>query len=207
MIIVDVETTGFDPNKHSIVSIGAIDLENPNNQFYIENQIWDGAEIFEEDPLLPGPGYVSSLSVNGFTKEQIKDKNKPTLKEAIGLFLKWTESCNIKLLAGHNPYFDMDFLRSSALIHGMAWKLSYRTIDLHTVVYLSHKKRGLNPQKLGSTECFNYVGLPEEPKPHNALKGAKMEAEAFYRLIYGKPLLEEFKNYQVPDYLSNLAQK
>ncbi|MBS3168821.1 3'-5' exonuclease [Candidatus Woesearchaeota archaeon] len=205
MIIVDVETTGFDSKKHSIVSIGAIDLENPNNQFYIENQIYDEAEIFEGDPLLPG--YGNSLSINGFTKEQITDKNKPTLKQAIELFLKWFENCNVKVLAGHNPYFDMDFLRYSALINNIKWNVSYRAVDLHTAVYLSYKQRGLTPQKLGSIECFNYVGLPEEPKPHNALTGAKMEAEAFYRLIYGKPLLEEFKNYKVPDYLSKLAQK
>ena len=52
MIVIDIETTGLDPRKHSIVSIGAIDLSNPKRQFYVENQIWEGAEIYEGDEVL-----------------------------------------------------------------------------------------------------------------------------------------------------------
>lgn len=44
-------------------------------------------------------------------------------------------------------------------------------------------------------------GLPNEPIPHNALTGAKMEAEAFSRFIYGKSFFKEFENYPVPHYL------
>ncbi len=202
MIIIDVETTGFDSKNNSIVSIGAVDFNNPTKQFYIENRIWGGAEIFEGgEQLLPGPGYISSLVINGFTKEQITDKNKPTLKEAMELFIKWCESCNSRLFGGHNPYFDLDFLRSSALREKITWNFGHGAVDLHTAVYLNYKQRGLTPPKLRSTDCFNYVGLPEEPKPHNALTGAKLEAEAFSRLVYGKNLLEEFKQYKIPEYL------
>ena len=45
MIVVDVETTGVDARKNSIVSIGAVDFENQKNQFYGECKIWEGAEI------------------------------------------------------------------------------------------------------------------------------------------------------------------
>ena len=80
MIVVDVETTGVDSKKNSIVSIGAIDFSNPQNQFYQECRVWEGAEIAQQ-----------ALYINGFTKEQITDKNKPTLKEAIESFIKWCE--------------------------------------------------------------------------------------------------------------------
>jgi len=43
-----------------------------------------------------------------------------------------------------------------------------------------------------------YVGLPDEPSPHNALTGAVVEAEALSRLLYDKPLLPEFKHLPVP---------
>jgi DNA polymerase III epsilon subunit-like protein len=33
MIFVDVETTGLDSSKHGILSIGAVNFENPNNYF------------------------------------------------------------------------------------------------------------------------------------------------------------------------------
>jgi hypothetical protein len=43
--------------------------------------------------------------------------------------------------------------------------------------------------------------LPPEPYPHNGLRGAKIEAEALSRLIYGKNLLEEYKEFKIPQYL------
>ena len=46
-----------------------------------------------------------------------------------------------------------------------------------------------------------YVGLPPEPKPHHALTGAKVEAEALSRLLFGKILLKEFAHYEIPKYL------
>ena len=45
MIVVDIETTGTNPQKHSIVSIGAINLEASAERFYIECRIWVGAHI------------------------------------------------------------------------------------------------------------------------------------------------------------------
>jgi hypothetical protein len=64
-------------------------------------------------------------------------------------------------------------------------------------------KRGLPvPHKndrsdLSLDTILKYVGLPEEPKPHIGLNGAKYEAECFSRLLYGKNLLPEFAKYPV----------
>jgi hypothetical protein len=54
---------------------------------------------------------------------------------------------------------------------------------------------------LSFDKVLTYVGLSAEPKPHGALTGAKMAAEAFSRFIYGKPLYSEFEQFAVPDYL------
>jgi len=45
---------------------------------------------------------------------------------------------------------------------------------------------------------MEYVGIPAEPKPHNALRGAKWEAEVFMRLLYNKNLFPEFKEFEIP---------
>ncbi len=37
--------------------------------------------------------------------------------------------------------------------------------------------------------------------PHNALTDAKLTAECFSRIVYGKNLLEEFKKFPIPEYL------
>ena len=110
-------------------------------------------------------------------------------------------------MAGISPWFDRDFLMDSCGRAGINWPLGYRTVDLHTSVYLHHLKRGIEiPLRKGRTgidseKSFVYVGLLPEPKPHNALTGAKMEAEAFSRLIYGRNLLKEFEKYSIPKYL------
>ncbi|MBP9842806.1 MAG: hypothetical protein KBC62_02260, partial [Candidatus Pacebacteria bacterium] len=65
MLILDIEASGTDYEKHSIVSIGALDLQNPGNRFYGECRIWDGAHVMED-----------ALKVNGFTEAQISDPTK-----------------------------------------------------------------------------------------------------------------------------------
>ena len=58
MIVVDIETSGTSPYKHSILSIGAVDFSNPERQFYQECQIEKDKEYTEE-----------ALNVNGVKKE------------------------------------------------------------------------------------------------------------------------------------------
>jgi len=45
---------------------------------------------------------------------------------------------------------------------------------------------------------LNYCGIPREPEPHNALTGALSHAEVISRLLYGRKLLPEFNEYQIP---------
>ena len=196
MIVLDVETTGISPEKNSIISIGAVDFYNPVNQFYEECRVWKGAEVAQQ-----------ALYINGFTEKQAKYTNKSSLEEAVKKFIQWIEKIDNQTFAGENPSFDRDFLKFSAKKYKIDFKIGYRTIDLHSLCYIHHLKRGLQPPikdkrtDLKLNKTLEYVGLPKEPNPHNALTGAKMEAEAFSRLIYGKNILPEFEQYKIPNYL------
>ena len=193
MIIVDVESSGVDAVKHSVLSIGAIDFLNPKNQFYGECRIWDGAHIMDE-----------ALAVNGFTMEQITDKNKQTEESLVKSFLAWVETTSEHTIAGQNPSFDRDAIHKAAERYHLNWPLAYRTIDLHTACYFHMIKREVKPPvankrtDLNSDKIMKYVGIPVEPHPHNALNGAKVATEAFSRLFYDKSLIEEFKGYTIP---------
>jgi DNA polymerase III epsilon subunit-like protein len=195
MIVLDVETTGIDFRKNSIVSLGAIDFFNPINQFYAECRVFDGAEINEQ-----------ALVVNGFTKEQVLNTNKYSLEEALSKYVNWTSNIKDKTIAGENPRFDRDFLTSSFERYGLK-RIPFRTIDLHTLSYVHRLTNGnkiplkedVSDINLDST--LVYVGLSSEPNPHNALTGAKLEAEAFSRIIFGRNLFEEFSRFEIPDYL------
>jgi DNA polymerase III epsilon subunit-like protein len=202
MIVVDVETTGLNPKKHSIASIGAVDFQNPNKQFYEECKIWSGAEIMRE-----------ALDVNGFTEEELRDPIKKPLKEVMREFLEWTNAVEDKTIGGENPSFDRDFLIDSAKRYGFEWPLGYRTDDLHTTcrnyfrrvgetMILKNGRTDLNLDKI-----LNYVGLPSEPKPHNALVGAKMETEAFSRLINRSGIFPEYEIFEIPKFIMTNQRK
>ncbi|MEX0652361.1 MAG: 3'-5' exonuclease [Candidatus Paceibacterota bacterium] len=193
MIVLDIEASGVEYHKHSIVSIGAFDFNEPTNRFYEECRIWDGAHIMED-----------ALIVNGFTEAEITDPSKKTEGEVITLFLKWAEKINDRTLCGQNVSFDRDFTKAAAERAGINWILAYRTIDTHTLAYMHHVNAGKNipftknHSALNLDAILNYVGIPEEPQPHNALTGALCHGEVASRLLYNKKLLPEFEQFDIP---------
>lgn len=192
MIVVDAEMSGLDPSRHSIVSLGAVDFLRPERQFYGECRIWDGAET---DP--------EALAVNGFTDAQCRDVNRKSESELVREFYEWIQPVSDRTIAGQNVSFDAKFLNQAFKRAGINWKFSFRTLDLHAVVYAEFLKEGREvPMKedqsgLSLDKILTSFGLPEEPKPHIALNGAKYEAEVFSRIIRGKNLLPEFAEYPV----------
>ena len=110
-------------------------------------------------------------------------------------------------LGGQNPSFDRDFLRAAARrAKHTDWPFAHRTIDSHSLCYMHMVKRGLTPpidpehkrSALNLDAVLNYCGIPEEPKPHNALTGAMSHAEVISRLLYDRKLLPEFEKYDIP---------
>jgi DNA polymerase III epsilon subunit-like protein len=193
MIVVDAEMSGLDTACHAIVSVGAIDFERPDRRWYRECRIWDGAEIDEE-----------ALGVNGFTRAHITDPDRMSEEALIREFIDWLKESNDRTIGGQNTATDRDFLQVAANRYGIAYRFGYRVVDLHSIAWAHLRMRGVNvPLKDGRTDLsadviYPYVGLPVEPKPHHALTGALMEAEALSRFIYRRPLLDEFRSYPIP---------
>jgi DNA polymerase III epsilon subunit-like protein len=195
MIVLDIEASGTEYHKHSIVSAGAIDFDNPSHRFYEECRIWEGAHIMKE-----------ALKVCGFTKKEITDPTKETEAELVANFIKWYEPIANRTLAGQNASFDRDFLKAAAERAHINWTLAYRTIDTHTLCWMHMVNRGVKPpidkkhkrSALNLDAVLNYTGIPKEPEPHNALTGALSHAEVISRLLYGKKLLPEFEEYDMP---------
>lgn len=195
MIVLDIEASGTEYDTHSIVSLGALELTNPSNRFYLECRVWEGADIME-----------GALAVNGFSVEQITNITKPTEEELLKAFLAWAEPIRDKTFAGQNVSFDRDFVKAACRRAGVEFPFAYRTIDTHTLAYMHMVKRGLTPPfdeakhrtALNLDAVLNYVGIADEPEPHNALTGALSHAEVISRLLYGKKLLPEFANDEIP---------
>ena len=193
MIIVDVESSGVDAQKDSLVSVGAVDFDNPENRFYEECRIWDGAHVEDE-----------ALAVTGMTREQITDPKKQTDREVVEKFLAWIETCKEHTLAGQNPSFDRDFLMYTAHRYHINWPLAHRTIDLHSIAYFHMIKRGIEipiekkHTQINLTSIIKYVGIDFERGAHNALEDTLLEAECLSRLLYNKALLPEYLKFPIP---------
>ncbi len=195
MIVIDTESTGVDPQKNSLLSIGAVDFENPADQFYGECRIFDGAHVEKE-----------ALRVNGFTKDQINDPKKKTDRELVSEFLAWAGYCGEHTFAGQNSSFDRDFVQYTCHRYHIEWNwpLAHRVVDLHSVCYFHMRDRGITPpvkhrhSDLNLETILAYVGVNVRRGSHNALEDAKLEAEAFSRLLSGKALFKEYAGFSVP---------
>ena len=170
MIIVDVETGGLDATKNPLLSIGAMDYKT-GASFYGECRTTQGMTV-----------EAAALYVNGFLAEHITDNNKPSAAQLYKQFVEWANSNfgQVKHLIGGQQVgaFDVTFLHAAAGGKAEFEKsFSYRTVDLHSVAYA---KFG---ESLSLDGILTKLGLAPEPKPHNALTGAKLERKAFIKLL------------------------
>jgi DNA polymerase III epsilon subunit-like protein len=197
MIVLDMEASGLDPNKHSLVSLGALDFNNPQNRFYEECRIDEDATYTDE-----------ALAVNGFSIEDIQDPQKQTVREMLQKYFDWAREIPDQTIAGQNVYFDRYYINESCRKHSLPNLIDKRIVDMHSVclaklltlgkqVPLTDKFSALNTDSI-----LKFVGLAERKGAHHALDDALLEAEAFSRLIFGTGLLEEYRAMSVPAYLS-----
>ena len=195
MLILDIEASGVNYDKHSVVSIGALDFLNPANRFYGECRIWEGAHVMED-----------ALEVNGYTETEITDPAKQSEAELIKAFIEWSGGLVNRTLVGQNVSFDRDMLHAAVGRAGLNWTFAHRTLDTHTMCWMHMIKADLAPpldekhkrSALNLDGILNYCGIPDEPEPHNALTGALSHGEVTSRLLYNKKLLPEFNEYEIP---------
>ena len=98
-VVLDIETTGFNPKEHEIIELSAIRVEN--------------GQIKEEFSKLVKPigylsGYISNLT--GITLDMLKDA--PSIKEVI---LDFKNFCSNSIVIGHNINFDLSFINTQLI--------------------------------------------------------------------------------------------
>ena len=195
MIVLDIEATGVNHQKHSILSLGALDYNNPSNRLYLECRAWEGAHMEDE-----------ALAVCGFTREEATDPTKQTEAQLIAQFLTWADDIEDQTFLGQNVSFDRDYVQAACERAGYNYPFAHRTVDTHTIAYMHYILHGKEVPIAKRHSALNieavcaYIGIPGEPEPHNALTGALTHAEMFSRLVYGKKLLPEFDQYEVPTF-------
>lgn len=213
MIVLDLESSGLDTGKCGIWQIGAIELENPENQFLEE------ARIDDEDFVEEG-----ALKVTGKTEEELRDKNKQSQNQLILNFIEWAKNCKTKLIIGQNVGWDVYFLYNKCMRYKISQDfrkiMGFKYLELHTITQLKHLEiKGVYSLKepgksnMDLTRTLEFCGMKDKRKdvkgtdvvkkgePHNALEDAKLTAECFSRLMDGKNLFSEYAKYEIPEEL------
>jgi len=208
-IVVDIEMSGADLVKCGIWQIGAVDL-NTMEEFIEESRI-DDEDIVKEE----------ALKVIGKTEEELRDKEKQSQKELIKKFLNWADERKMKNLVCHHPQFDYSAIEIKRNKYGLKKVLGYKAFDTHSIAqekffelnnkFLIDEKE--NESDMGLHQVLELCGLPDkrlimcngkvaqDGEAHNALKDAKMTAECFSRLMFGKNLFEEYVKFEIPEEL------
>jgi len=207
MIIVDLETSGLNYEKSGIWQIGAYDLETGNK--FLEEARIDNEDIISDESLL----------VTGKTKEYLRNKNKQNQKQPLENFFNWCNKMNVGNILCQNPQFDFPLLKLRADRYELRLPFHHRCFDLHTTAQLKYFELyddfllNENHSDMGLSNILNFVGIEDQRRriknkmiikqgnEHNALEDAELTAECFYRLIYGRNLLDKYKEFKIPDIL------
>ena len=200
-IIMDIEASGLDLVRCGIWQIGAVDL-NTMEEFFEESRIDD------EDEIVNVPDADKTvLEVIGKTEEELRDSNKQSQKQMLENFFYWVEQKPFRNFLCQNPQFDVAILQIKSRKYGIKIPFHYRSFDLHSTAQKTY--HDLHNQflieedhsSMGLTNILKLCGMEDNRQVHNALEDAKLTAECFSRLMYGKNLLEEYNKFPVPEVL------
>lgn len=109
IIVVDTETTGLNPLKHTIVSIGACLVEDMKITDYFYSICWPGRKFFKNGIA------DKALQINGLSLQELI--NAPSTIEVVHKFLEWLypnyPNCDSDLktdITAYNAQFDKGML-------------------------------------------------------------------------------------------------
>lgn len=170
MVALDFETTGLDPNQHSIVSIGLVPFDLQRVQL-------SGARHWLVKP--PLPLNQTSITVHGITHSHIDQA--PDLNEVLEDILD-----NLK---GRIPVVHFRAIERPFLNVAVNWRagegIDFPLLDTMAIEAYLHpnrtltfwqKLKGKQPLSIRLADSRTRYGLPHYP-PHNALVDALASAE------------------------------
>ena len=157
ILVIDVETTGFNPSKNACIELGAVLMDKSLKvvkEFTSLVAPWPGAEFFEP-----------SMLVNQINSDDLT--SAPSIEEVVtrfcDTFLQYESS---PLLAGWNVWFDVGFVRNLFERTNQQWPFGYRFLDVQSIVCFHNHFAKLSQQDAVSQ-------MLHEIQAHRALADAR----------------------------------
>ena len=190
-VVVDIESTGSDAAQFSLASLGGVVLGNPDVTFYEECQMEPHSRV---DP--------EALAVNGFNYKTLTDRSKPSAISTLDMFNTFSFQNDCWILASWSP-FDFNFLKHKFFRFRLPWNFGWNHMDVRPVVVAKfmETQTPLPEHSIHMSDALSFCGLPLQNKVHNGLWDAKATTEILLRCMFGKPILQDFMSYPVPEKL------
>lgn len=180
LVVLDLECTGLDTQKHEIIQIAAIRINKDTlaevGRFssYVKPTAWDN-----RDP--------AAMAVNRISYDMVA--SAPDLQKVLELFESKFGGAEV-LLAAYNTAFDIPMFRHAYTRLGRPCPFDFHSFDIWALAYLYW---GLTDQKpnpdrpIGFTlaDVAGAVGVPPSTAGafHNAIADVEAEVEVLRRLL------------------------
>lgn len=170
-VVVDIETTGFNPNIDSIIQLGAIKIYKNNIIDTFNSLVNPEKEVKEK-----------VLKITGITQEQLNQSKK--IDEILPDFLEFIGD---NIIVGHNISFDINFLYDKCL-EILNFPLKNNFIDTLRIARKLIKQ--LEHHKIDN--LMEYYNLGER-KLHNANNDCLITFDIYKNMYNDIDNIEEFK--------------
>ena len=189
-VILDTETTGLSiTEKHRIVEIGCIELENqiPTNKIF--HEYLNPHRIVSED----------AYKIHGYTDKFLSDKK--TFSEIAESFISFIKDKKIII---HNAAFDLSFLNYELKL------INNKTIDKNNIIDTLEIAQQKYPGSQNSLDalCKRFNIDNSKREKHNALIDCQLLREVYINLVDQKEPKLNLKNTEIFDlrYKNNLSR-
>ena len=180
MLLIDSETTGFDPEKHQLLEVGILVLE--------QGEIINSLNI-----KLKHKEYVLTAGAMKANKIDIVKHEEYALsaKDACEKILKFLE-CNYSeehyLVVGQNVDFDIKFLEklflSTYKIKEFRNLVGYRKLDIMQLFLIRNIEGKIKAEKQDLDYMLNTLNIEIPADRHSALTDCFLEYEVLKKLLY-----------------------
>ena len=172
IMYIDLETTGLDPNKHSIIQLAAV---YRNNWFHKKCPHDPNLEI--DDNALKINGYRPDAERKGWSWVL----NQTEMLKKFMFWLNELRSNDDVILCGCNVGFDYNFLNASIERYKIdADILRFRVLDVHQIAYFFNIIK--NKKQMSAYSLYKDMGIEEERIPHTAISGVEKAINIFNKL-------------------------
>ena len=178
-VAVDIETSGFDANRHGILEIAAVTFEFVDGELVIDQRLRWAVRPFAAAAIDQASLKITGIDLDDRDRGAIGEKNALTeLFKVVRKAVK-RHGCQRAILLAHNAAFDAGFLRKA--VERTKVKRDpfhpFSTLDTASIAAVSYGHTVLS-------ETCARAGIPyEKEKAHSALYDAERCALLFCKVV------------------------